>query len=72
MSNDKYTMEDFLKEHGNAKISFRSNRDYTSLEKMIEWSKELEQELAKLKEENENLRKMIDLGLGWEDLKREI
>ena len=30
------------------------------------------QQLAKLKDENEKLKKMIDLGLGWEDLKREI
>lgn len=30
------------------------------------------QELAKLKAENEKLKKMIDLGLGWEDLKLEI
>lgn len=47
MTDLKNNLEEFLIEHKNVKITFNKNRDYTSLEKMIEYSKQLEQELRK-------------------------
>ena len=49
MTDLKNNLEEFLIEHKNVRTTFNKNRDYTSLEKMIEYSKQLEQELTQSK-----------------------